>query len=478
MGRHIIGYEVQKVLALVDFFAADAARAGHKRPLGIMGYAEGGLIALDAAALDPRIDVATISGYFSHRERVWEEPIYRNVFSLFANLATPSWRRSLRRGPLIVEAARGPDVTGPPKPGPGVSGGAAPGKLTTPDVAADVSSEIVRAGQLAGLPWKVAQINSAGGAGPPGSDEALKVFLDTLQPGRQLAALGDAPHVARATDPQRLKRQFDQLVDYTQHLLAEAEYTRRNFWGKADRQSRSPEKWRESTVAYRNHFYDQVIGRFDLAKLPPHVRTRKVYDQPAYTGYEVMMDVFPDVFAYGILLVPKGMKPGERRPVVVCQHGLEGRPQFVADPAVNNPAYNQYAVRLADAATSRTAPQNPYIFEDRFRTLQRKANPLGKTLFSIIVPQHEQAVDWLASLDFVDPTADRVLRTYRTAAKQPCACRRSSKSIACRFARPISTSGSGRTSRRGPPTAICTPANTRCSSSTWATPSTTPRWRA
>ena len=50
--------------------------------------------------------------------------------------------------------------------------------------------------------------------------------------------------------------------------------------------------------------------------------------------------------------------------------------------------------------------QNSYIFGDRFRTLQRKANPLGKTLFSIIVPQHEQIVRWLATLPQVD--AERI----------------------------------------------------------------------
>ncbi|MEX0792474.1 MAG: hypothetical protein WD045_05025, partial [Pirellulaceae bacterium] len=49
------------------------------------------------------------------------------------------------------------------------------------------------------------------------------------------------------------------------------------------------------------------------------------------------------------------------------------------------------------------APQNPYIFKDRFRTLQRKANPLGKTLFSVIVPQHQQMVDWLKTQANVDP---------------------------------------------------------------------------
>ena len=89
--------------------------------------------------------------------------------------------------------------------------------------------------------------------------------------------------------------------------------------------------------------------------------------------------------------------------MVVCQHGLEGRPTDVADPKQFNPSYNHYACRLAERGFVVYAPQNPYIFTDSFRTLQRKANPLGKTLFSIIVPQHQQTVDWLATLPQVDP---------------------------------------------------------------------------
>ena len=38
------------------------------------------------------------------------------------------------------------------------------------------------------------------------------------------------------------------------------------------------------------------------------------------------MDVYPDVITAGILLIPKNLKPGEVRPAVVCQHGLEGVP--------------------------------------------------------------------------------------------------------------------------------------------------------
>ena len=59
-----------------------------------------------------------------------------------------------------------------------------------------------------------------------------------------------------------------------------------------------------------------MIGRFDYELLPANPRSRQVYDEPAYTGYEVVLDVLPDVIAYGILLVPKDVPEGQRRPVV------------------------------------------------------------------------------------------------------------------------------------------------------------------
>ncbi len=55
LGRHIIGYEVQKVLALVDL-AGQRRDHGPGTKIGVFGYGEGGAIALYAAALDPRIE--------------------------------------------------------------------------------------------------------------------------------------------------------------------------------------------------------------------------------------------------------------------------------------------------------------------------------------------------------------------------------------------------------------------------------------
>ena len=78
LGRHPIGFEVQTVRAVLDAWAARS----EKLPVGVAGYGEGGLIALYASAIDPRVDAALVSGYFQRREELWREPIYRRVFGL------------------------------------------------------------------------------------------------------------------------------------------------------------------------------------------------------------------------------------------------------------------------------------------------------------------------------------------------------------------------------------------------------------
>ena len=163
----------------------------------------------------------------------------------------------------------------------------------------------------------------------------------------------------------------------------------------------SLEAFAKSAIPHRKRFEEEVIGRFDDDFLPLSPRSRKAYEKPTWTGHEVVLDVHPDLFAFGALLVPKGMKKGERRPVVVCQHGLEGRPRDVIEG--DKRAYHDFAAKLCEKGYVVFAPQNPYIMRDKFRSLQRKANPLGKTLFTMIVAQHRQIVRWLGELPFVDP---------------------------------------------------------------------------
>jgi hypothetical protein len=106
------------------------------------------------------------------------------------------------------------------------------------------------------------------------------------------------------------------------------------------------------------------------------------------------------------LLVPKDIKPGERRPVVVCQHGLEGVPNDAVTDDPKQPGFNYYkafAARLAERGFVTFAPHNPYRGQDKFRVLQRMANPLKKSLFSVILGQHDRILDFLSEQPFVDP---------------------------------------------------------------------------
>ena len=404
VGRHIIGYEVDKVLAAVDAFSEAP------QPIGVIGHGEGGLTALCAAALDIRIQAAAICGYLQPREAVWREPIYRNTFGLLDSFGDAEILSMVAPRKAVVEACRHPEVDGPPAPAEGRAG-AAPGRTSTPAVAA-VKGEFGRARELTrglGVPDALSFVASGDGSGPPACGDTLCQLLLDLGIRTGLPAAGPPPILRRSLPDieNRHHAQFDEMLERTQISVRESESRRAEFWADAD--DTSLEAWEESCRVYRDRLWRDLIGDLPEPARDPRSRTRQIYDTPKLKGYEVVLDVLPDVFASGILLVPSGIQDGERRPVVVCQHGLEGRPEWLTDPGRADPSdrndatYRRYACRLAQRGFVVYAPQNPYIGGDAFRVLQRKANPLGKSLFSFIVRQHQQTLSWLASLPCVDP---------------------------------------------------------------------------
>ena len=138
---------------------------------------------------------------------------------------------------------------------------------------------------------------------------------------------------------ERQKRQVAQLVEHTQRLLRASERHRdETFWKPIN--TSSPDEWAAAAKAHQSNLWDEVIGRLPPAPQPANPRSRKIYDKEKWTGYDVVLDVRPDVFAWGVLLLPKDLKPGERRPVVVCQHGLEGRPTDTTNPKERTKYYN------------------------------------------------------------------------------------------------------------------------------------------
>ncbi len=398
MGRHIIGYEVQKVLAAVDWFEKQDESAR----IGVVGYAEGGLIAFYVTAIDTRIDAVLVSGYFDARENIWTEPIYRNVWSLLRRFGDAEIASLILPRLLVVEHSSSPTVTGHK------------GFWRTPDFTS-VLEEFRRIPASPGT-VKPTLVHDDGAPTDPGSIRALKAFALGLGVEAGMALSDEIPTDQRGSfEPDGRHRQaVQQLENHVQSLVRGSEHVRDRFflyevmpelaerrWSTKRRHAtHSMDKFVEGAKPVRERFHTEGMGRFDKPLIAPNPRTRQILDTEQWTAYDVVLDVFDELFAWGVLVVPKDIRPGERRPVVVCQHGRNGLPRSTID--ANSTAYNDFAARLAERGFVTFAPHNLYRGEDRYRWLDRKANTIKATLFSFIISQHDQILRWLDTLPFID----------------------------------------------------------------------------
>jgi dienelactone hydrolase len=422
LGRHLLGYELHRVLSAASALQNSPAKlpdlSPTPRPLGLVGWGEGGLLALYAAALDQGFAATCVAGYFGPRESLWLEPAERNVFGLLETFGDAEIASLVAPRHLLVEHGRHPTFVFRP----GADGtpeildaratlNGKPGRLPMPSPAQE-QAEWDRLLALAPPGWQHHSWldNSGHQALAPSTLSALLSALD-LDPSslpHQPAPptpLASAEQLARQIAG-RQARQSSQLGQHSTHALTNAALDRHRYFKDLD--SSDLAAFENTIEPYRERFRREVIGDFALPLLPPDARTRPHLEGPLTISYEVVLDVMEQdgakVFAYGILTLPKDLdlSSGERRPVVVCQHGLEGSPHdLVGEQA--HAAYKAFATRLAERGFITFAPQNGYAHFDLFRMQQFKAQSLGKTLFSLIVPQHRQLVSWLAGLPFVDP---------------------------------------------------------------------------
>lgn len=404
MGRHVIGYEVQKVLAAVDGFRG---RWGEAAKVGVVGYAEGGLAAFYAAAIDRRIDGALVSGYFDWRGRVWEEPIDRNIWSLLERFGDAEIASLVLPRQLVIEHAEVPSFT------------STKGVRRTP-AGSSVRAEFGRIPAVDAFPRPSLVIGDGDGPVGPFSTEALAEFAKRL--GFHLLADTSGESASdgrRRFDPAaRHDRTVREIERHVQGLVRAAEHVRdRDFlfavlpeltalgWStERTRPTLPAARFIDGARPYRERLRQDGIGEFDAPYLPLNPRTRKVAETERWEAWDVVLDVWPDVFAWGVLVVPRDVVPGERRPAVVVQHGRNGLPRDTIDR--QSSAYNDFGAALADRGFVVFAPHNLYRGEDRYRWLDRKANTVRATLFSFILGQHERILDWLGSLPFVD--AERI----------------------------------------------------------------------
>ena len=402
MGRHPLGYEVQTMLAALDWYAMQFPGS----EVTAAGYGEGGRVAMYAAALDDRFSHAFISGAFASRAKAWEEPIYRNLFGLLPDHGDAEVAGLIYPRPLLLEHTTFPEVK------------EQKGDLTTPPYA-EVEAEFQRIAKvLNALSAPAGFFLNEAANGARGDYPSVAGFLQAI--GRE-PDISRTPPLALLIDERvgfdpadREGRVFAGMQNHVQSLVDGSDKARDEFYFyKAEpglrRGSWSTEKTHERlgpldfmtrSEEWRERFETEIIGRFDEELLPLRPRTRKVRETDAWTAWDVVLDVYPGFEAWGTLVMPKNLPAGEKRPVVVCQHGRNGVPLDTISEGKS--AYGDYAARLAERGFITFAPHNLYRGEDRYRWLDRKANLIGGTLFTFITASHRQTLTWLQSVPEVD----------------------------------------------------------------------------
>lgn len=375
VGRTLVGLEVDQVLALKDYISKRFSIADSR--IALAGIGQGAMTAFYAAAADPRVWGAVVINYLEKRESCWQEPADRMLYGQLSEFGDAEVAALIAPRPLIVAFA--------------------PGDPISTD---SVNDEVTRATRFyAGL-------------------QRSHELMVTQAPRNQLMETAATQLVARVGAKQgtstieirvgipkeRIQAvrdsHFEKLRDYLRRLDAASDQTREDYWKllttPASERAAKAEQMRTELAA--------LVGSIGGTEIPLEPRTKLIRITDKFTAYEVLLDAVPGVHAYGQLLVPRG-KPG-RKPVVICQHGLGGKPGDMtglqSDPFS---IYRSLGMHLANLGYVVFAPYMnvPVRQEDLIEPLVRMAAALGKMRTSLELTKLHRIVDFLQSLPDVDP---------------------------------------------------------------------------
>jgi cephalosporin-C deacetylase-like acetyl esterase len=372
VGRHLIGNEVQQISSAVDFLSSLPRVDGER--IGVVGAGQGGLTALYAAALDTRLRAALVANYLDRRDSAYEEPEDRII-----------WKHLERFGDAEIAAMIAPRALVVDRGGP------------------QVHSEIQRAlpfFERFSAPAALRFIGERDQQHGP-STAAIELFDEILHPDIHWLISPPQPPL----DPEPFlaiaNAQFSQWQARYRNLAMEA-YAERDLHAQPDTSSPANyQRWRTR----RHQIFLDVIGRYPEATGPLEPKSAPVYDEPDSIGYRLSVRVYEGVHAYGILLMPKNIKPGERRPVVFTQHGLGGRPEDALGVTENPRAdstYSKFGRELTRRGYIVFAPLISTQTSPGRNALVRRGHLVGLTPVGIEIKKAACVLDYLETLPFVD----------------------------------------------------------------------------
>ncbi len=388
VGRTLVGVEVQQVVALEKYLAAQPGIDA--RRIGVWGVRQGGMTALYAAAVDEHLAAATALDYFQQREDCWKEPVDRMIYGQLNEFGDAEIAALVAPRPLTIVTRWGGPVS-----------------------FQRVSGELVRARRFyqgLGATGKLMAFEEASGA-EEASAEAMASALGADRNGK-------IPVIAfRVSQEQILAERnehFEGLYRYLRGLCAVSGKVRKAYW-KLDS---TPPQDREQKAAKLRRGLARLVGVIPDSNIPLNPRTLLVAETDKFLAYEVLLDVVPGVEAYGQLLVPRAVagRVEQRLPAMICQHGFGGAPKYVSgvgsDLETNEHFYHRFGERLAERGyvvfapylTVPNDPRSPYWIKraDLINPLVREAAAVGMMRTGIELAKLHRIVDFLQSLPFVD----------------------------------------------------------------------------
>ena len=420
LGRHLIGFELQKIFAAITWLKTRRP----KDKIAAVGYGDGGMLALYGGALDTRLDGALVSGYFDQREHCWQEPLDRHIWDVLTTFGDAELAAMFGVRPLIIEHSVVPTfrdeiarLVQKPMTIESFTFTGYKGELTTPEYTA-VKREYDRLNTILPATWRTAELISGPDHQPLawGSAQGLLALTKKLGVSLKLSNQAVMPREQRQNpDPGAVQwRQVKEIEQVLQLRMRTSDQRRSDRFlyrllPEIKNRRWSTRSWHpflavssltDHYETFRQEFREEIIGHFHDALLPLDPQSRRIYDQPGWAGYEIKLAVFDSFYAAGILLLPKDLTSGVKRPTIVVQHGRNGVPPNVIE---GQTSYYDLGARLVTQGYVVFIPQGLFRGEDAYRLLNRKANSIGKTLFSFILAQHEQILNWLWTLPYVDP---------------------------------------------------------------------------
>jgi fermentation-respiration switch protein FrsA (DUF1100 family) len=196
------------------------------------------------------------------------------------------------------------------------------------------------------------------------------------------------------------------LEAWYQRLAARSGEERATRWARV---YTSPSAYRES-IRPMLRAYQDLLGDFPKVRGSLAPKSEKVYETERVVGYRLLLEVYPDVHGYGILLMPRSLLTGdriarERRPAVICQHGFRGRPEYATGivDSDQDATYQKFGLRLAERGYVVFAPYIVVPDSTGVNAIVRKAALTGRTRVGLDLVKMGRVIDFLSRLPCVDP---------------------------------------------------------------------------